>query len=69
MDDTWFLMGSPTPVLCIVACYLYFVLNLGPKLMASRKPVNLQSFLVVYNFTMVLLSLYVAMMVSLLCAP
>jgi hypothetical protein len=66
MVDTWFLMGSPTPILCIVACYLYFVLKLGPKLMASRKPLNMKAFLVAYNFAMVLLSLYVAMLVSLI---
>jgi hypothetical protein len=66
MADTWFLMGSPTPVLCIVACYLYFVLKLGPKLMASRKPLNMKPFLLAYNFTIALLSLYVAVMVSLL---
>jgi hypothetical protein len=69
MFDTWFLMGGPTPVLCIVACYLYFVLKLGPKLMASRKPLNLKTFLIVYNFAMVILSLQVAAMVSLLRLP
>lgn len=62
MVDTWFLMGSPTPILCIVACYLYFVLKLGPKLMASRKPLNMKSFLLAYNFAVALLSLYVAIM-------
>jgi hypothetical protein len=66
MVDTWFLMGGPTPVLCIVACYLYFVLKMGPKLMASRQPLNAKPFIIVYNFAMVILSLYVATMVSLL---
>jgi hypothetical protein len=66
MVDTWFMMGSPTPILCIVACYLYFVLKLGPKLMASRKPLNMKGFLLAYNFAVALLSLYVATMVSLL---
>jgi hypothetical protein len=66
MADTWFLMGSPTPILCIVACYLYFVLKLGPKLMASRKPLDMKPFLLAYNFSVALLSLYVAVIVSIL---
>jgi hypothetical protein len=64
MMDTWFLMGSPTPILSIVVFYLYFILKLGPRLMASRKPFNLQPLLVAYNFALVLLSLYIALMVS-----
>jgi len=64
MVDTWFLMGSPMPMLGIVTCYVYFVLKIGPKMMASRKPFNLKSLLVVYNFSMILLSLYIAVTVS-----
>jgi hypothetical protein len=64
MVDTWFLMGSPMPILGIVACYVSFVLKIGPKLMASRKPFNLQTLLVAYNFSMILLSLYIAISVS-----
>jgi hypothetical protein len=64
MVDTWFLMGSPMPMLGLVTCYVSFVLKIGPKLMASRKPFNLKPLLVVYNFSMILLSLYIAVMVS-----
>ncbi|XP_033609857.1 elongation of very long chain fatty acids protein 1-like [Cryptotermes secundus] len=64
MVDTWFLMGSPAPILCIVASYLYFVLKLGPKLMASRKPLNMKPFLLAYNFSIAVLSLYVAVMIA-----
>jgi hypothetical protein len=64
MVDTWFLMGSPASVLFIVTSYLYFVLILGPKLMAPRKPFNLQLVLVVYNVAVVLLSLYIFLLVS-----
>ena len=64
MVDTWFLMGSPMPMLGIVTCYASFVLKIGPKLMASRKPFNLKPLLVVYNFSMILLSLYIVVMVS-----
>jgi hypothetical protein len=64
MIDTWFLTGSPMPMLGIVTCYVSFVLKIGPKLMASRKPFNLKPLIVVYNFSMILLSLYIAVMVS-----
>jgi hypothetical protein len=64
MVDTWFLMGSPMPMLGIVACYVAFVLKLGPQLMASRKPFSLQPLLVAYNFSMILLSGYIAVLVS-----
>jgi hypothetical protein len=64
MVDRWFLMGNPAPILFIVACYLYFVLKLGPKLMAPREPFNLQLLLLAYNFAVVLLSLYIALLVS-----
>uniref|UniRef100_A0A1B0CDB3 Elongation of very long chain fatty acids protein n=1 Tax=Lutzomyia longipalpis TaxID=7200 RepID=A0A1B0CDB3_LUTLO len=43
-------MRSPFPVIGIVLVYLYFVLKLGPYLMESRKPYNMQKLLVFYNF-------------------
>ncbi|KAJ9590200.1 hypothetical protein L9F63_016689 [Diploptera punctata] len=58
--DTWFLMGSPTLIVSIVVTYLYFVLKLGPQMMATRKPYNLQGLLVAYNFILVLFSLFLA---------
>jgi hypothetical protein len=64
MVDTWFLMGSPMPMLGILASYVSFVLKIGPTMMASRKPFNLQPLFVAYNFSMILLSLYLAVMVS-----
>ncbi|KDR06853.1 Elongation of very long chain fatty acids protein 7 [Zootermopsis nevadensis] len=64
MVNDWFLMSNPATMLFIVACYLLFVLKVGPKLMASRKPFNLQVLMVVYNFAMVLVSLYISLLVS-----
>jgi hypothetical protein len=64
MTNTWFLMDNPASVLFIVGCYLYFVLKLGPTLMAPRKAFSLQALLVTYNFAMVLLSLYLVLVVS-----
>ncbi|XP_023718789.1 elongation of very long chain fatty acids protein AAEL008004 [Cryptotermes secundus] len=62
MVDSWFLMSSPMPVLLILVFYLYFVLKLGPQLMATRKAFNLQRILVAYNFYQVIFSLWLSSM-------
>ncbi|XP_038210444.1 elongation of very long chain fatty acids protein 7-like [Zerene cesonia] len=36
--DQWFLMGSPVPVMMIMASYWLFVLKLGPMYMKHRSP-------------------------------
>uniref|UniRef100_A0A8D2MK30 Elongation of very long chain fatty acids protein n=1 Tax=Zonotrichia albicollis TaxID=44394 RepID=A0A8D2MK30_ZONAL len=53
------LMQSPFLVMGILLGYVYFVLSLGPRLMANRKPLNLKKFMVLYNFFLVGLSLYI----------
>uniref|UniRef100_A0A8C8B8H4 Elongation of very long chain fatty acids protein n=1 Tax=Otus sunia TaxID=257818 RepID=A0A8C8B8H4_9STRI len=53
------LMQSPFLVMGILLAYVYFVLSLGPRLMANRKPLNLKKFMVLYNFFLVGLSLYI----------
>lgn len=58
------LMQSPFLVLGILLAYVYFVLSLGPRLMANRKPLNLKKFMVLYNFFLVGLSLYIVYEVS-----
>jgi hypothetical protein len=45
----WLLMSSPFPTIAICLTYVYFVKVLGPRMMASRKPMNLQRVLIVYN--------------------
>ncbi|KAF4517187.1 hypothetical protein B566_EDAN005619 [Ephemera danica] len=62
--EQWPLMSGPLPVLVIVSAYLYFVLSLGPRLMAERKPMKLQAVLVVYNFLQVVLSIFLAYTLS-----
>lgn len=64
MVDSWLLMGSPVPLLIILGTYLYFVLKLGPALMAHRKPINLQGVMIAYNFYQVLFSVWLGSMVS-----
>lgn len=51
-------MSSPVPQTIIIASYIYFVTTLGPKLMENRKPFDLKKPMIVYNFSIVALSLY-----------
>ncbi|XP_053947635.1 elongation of very long chain fatty acids protein F-like [Anastrepha ludens] len=43
------LVGSPLPVLGIIAAYLVLVLHYGPKWMEKREPFNLKNVMRVYN--------------------
>ncbi|KAG4065901.1 hypothetical protein HA402_012579 [Bradysia odoriphaga] len=52
-------VGSPFPVLAIIAGYVYFVKVLGPKIMANRQPFDLTKVIYVYNLFQVLLNLYI----------
>ncbi|KAL6459142.1 hypothetical protein MHYP_G00326140 [Metynnis hypsauchen] len=56
----WLLMSSPLPQTIIIASYIYFVMSLGPRLMENRKSFDLKRVLVVYNFSVVVLSLYMS---------
>nr|XP_056700157.1 elongation of very long chain fatty acids protein 1 [Euleptes europaea] len=56
---TYPLMGTPWLMSGILLSYAYFVFSLGPRIMANRKPLNLKTFMVVYNFSMVALSVYI----------
>ncbi|XP_059610225.1 uncharacterized protein LOC132257373 [Phlebotomus argentipes] len=61
--DNWLFMRSPLPVLGIIMIYLYFVLKLGPQLMASRKPFHMKRLLVFYNFYQVIFSTWLCFQV------
>ncbi|KAK4875914.1 hypothetical protein RN001_012336 [Aquatica leii] len=54
----WPLIEHPWPGIAILAFYLYFVLNLGPRLMKDRKPFELKNTLIIYNFLQVVVSTY-----------
>ncbi|XP_067842524.1 elongation of very long chain fatty acids protein 7a [Heptranchias perlo] len=56
--EDWPLMFSPLPQTIILGAYIYFVTSFGPKLMENRKPLNLKQIMIVYNFSMVLFSIY-----------
>ncbi|EEC11592.1 elongation of very long chain fatty acids protein, putative, partial [Ixodes scapularis] len=57
--EDWLLVKSPLPMLLIIAAYLA-VVRYGPRLMASRQPFQLKPFLVIYNFSVAGLNLYIA---------
>ncbi|XP_044261224.1 elongation of very long chain fatty acids protein AAEL008004-like [Tribolium madens] len=54
----WFLIGSPGPVLTIIATYLYFCIYAGPRYMKDRKPFDLKNAIIVYNFLQVIFSIF-----------
>ena len=57
--DGWFLMESPLPTIILCASYVYFVKVAGPNYMKDKKPMNIRSFLIVYNLFQIVLSTYI----------
>lgn len=62
--ENWFLMSSPLPQTIIIAIYIFFVTSLGPRIMENRKPLDLKGVLIIYNFSVVALSVYMIYEVS-----
>lgn len=58
MVDSWPMMSSPGPMLCIVGTYLAFVLKVGPKMMEKRPAFQLKNVLILYNAIQVLFSIW-----------
>lgn len=54
----WPLMGSPVCTMYLCAAYLLFV-AIVPQIMEKRKPLDSRTAMIVYNFTMVALNLYI----------
>ncbi|KAH7637083.1 hypothetical protein HUG17_7289 [Dermatophagoides farinae] len=50
--------GGPWMAWSIVAAYVYFVKSLGPRLMKNRESMNLQSLIVAYNLSMIIINAY-----------
>ncbi|XP_043786620.1 elongation of very long chain fatty acids protein-like [Apis laboriosa] len=55
----YFLIESPWGCLGIILFYLYFVHELGPNIMAKRKPFNLDRILQIYNLIQIVLCAFV----------
>lgn len=62
--DGFLLVGSPVPVLVILASYYYFVTDFGPKFMEKRPPFDLKRVIIVYNLVQILANLYIVLQVS-----
>lgn len=57
-------MSSPLPQTIIIGAYIYFVTSLGPRMMENKKSFDLKKVLIIYNFGVVALSLYMCYEVS-----
>lgn len=55
----YLLMESPFNMSAILLAYLFFALYAGPKFMANRKPFQLKEAMVIYNLSLVGLSIYI----------
>lgn len=52
-------MDSFVPTLLIDIIYLYFVMKLGPKLMANREPCKIDLILTIYNLVQIVSNAYI----------
>lgn len=58
VNEFYLLHGGPSIILSTITIYLYFVLSLGPKLMAKHEPFKLNQVLLIYNLGMALANLW-----------
>ena len=61
--ENWLMMQSYVPTLCVVGVYLIMAVT-GPRIMANRQPLNVQLPMLIYNFGIVILSVYMFYEVS-----
>ncbi|KZC08759.1 Elongation of very long chain fatty acids protein 7 [Dufourea novaeangliae] len=60
----FFLIGSPWATVGILVFYLYFVHELGPNLMAKRKPFDLKRVMQLYNVIQIVLCSYLVYQIA-----
>lgn len=58
VNEFYLLRGGPSIIIGVVSVYLYFVLSLGPKLMAKSEPFKLNKILLIYNVSMAVANLW-----------
>ena len=63
MDD-YPLMENPLHTALICGVYFFLIIVVGPWYMKDRKPMNIKTFMVVYNAAMVILSTYMFIQVG-----
>jgi hypothetical protein len=59
-------MNSVWVTVFILAVYLYFVFNLGPRLMKNRPPMQLDTVIKLYDIMQVILNCYIFERVSII---
>ncbi|XP_011174994.1 elongation of very long chain fatty acids protein [Solenopsis invicta] len=52
----YFMVGTPWQGLTVIGLYLYFIFNLGPRLMEKRQPFKLNRILQIYNVFQILIN-------------
>ena len=57
-------MNSVWAPLTVIALYVYFIFNLGPRLMKNRPPMQLDTVIKIYDIIQVILNFYIAERVS-----
>lgn len=58
VNEFYLLRGGPSIILSVVVVYLYFVLSLGPKLMANHEALKINKLLLLYNIGMATANLW-----------
>ena len=53
------MMQNPVYMSAVLLSYLFFVLIAGPRFMANRKPFQLKEAMIIYNFSLVALSVFI----------
>ncbi|XP_013782145.2 elongation of very long chain fatty acids protein AAEL008004-like [Limulus polyphemus] len=56
--SSWPLIGSPFPMISIIASYVYFVKVFGPAWMKNKKPFSIERVIILYNIIQVILSAF-----------
>lgn len=58
VNEFYLLKGGPSIIIAIIGAYIFFILSLGPKLMANRQPFKLNKLLLVYNLSLAAANLW-----------
>lgn len=58
VNDYYLLRGGPSLILSLIGVYVYFVLSLGPKIMAKHEAFKLNKLLLGYNLAMAAANLW-----------
>ena len=61
--DEYPLMSNPLHTAMICCVYFYLIIFAGPRYMKDRKPMEIRTFMIIYNALMVLLSSYIVVQV------